>query len=177
MAWDGATSRPIIFDIGLHTGGDTDFYLRKGFDVVAVECHPGHLSAAKERFKDALAQGRLTIVDAAIAPREGPIEFYQNLDKDDWGSIDPHYGARDGTRHQIIRVQGRTFADIYRPYMDRVYSIKCDIEGGDIYVLQGLLECPVRPKYFSIEAHSLDYLAYLRVLGYTKFKLVNQNLL
>ena len=29
-----------IFDLGFHEGGDTDFYLRKGFRVVAVEAYP-----------------------------------------------------------------------------------------------------------------------------------------
>jgi hypothetical protein len=30
----------LIFDMGLHKGEDTDFYLRKGFDVVAFEANP-----------------------------------------------------------------------------------------------------------------------------------------
>ena len=32
----------IIFDIGMHRGEDTDFYLKKGFTVVGVEVNrPG----------------------------------------------------------------------------------------------------------------------------------------
>ena len=30
----------IIFDIGMHCGEDTDFYLKKGFTVVGVEANP-----------------------------------------------------------------------------------------------------------------------------------------
>jgi hypothetical protein len=30
----------LIFDIGAHRGEDTEYYLRRGFRVVAVECEP-----------------------------------------------------------------------------------------------------------------------------------------
>ena len=30
----------LIFDIGMNNGNDTDFYLAKGFHVVAVEANP-----------------------------------------------------------------------------------------------------------------------------------------
>jgi hypothetical protein len=31
----------LIYDLGMHRGGDTQFYLEKGFRVVAVEANPG----------------------------------------------------------------------------------------------------------------------------------------
>jgi FkbM family methyltransferase len=167
---------PVIFDIGLHHGDDTDFYLRKGFDVVAVEANPQHVVKARARFAEAIAQGRLEIIDAAIARQAGSIEFYVNLDKDDWSSTDPVYGARDGTRHEKITVPAVTFASLYGRFAGRVHYVKCDIEGGDIHVIEGLRECGPLPKYFSVEAHKADYLAFMRALGYTQFKLVNQNL-
>jgi len=34
--WENRVDRKLIFDIGMHHGGDTEFYLLKGFDVVAV---------------------------------------------------------------------------------------------------------------------------------------------
>jgi hypothetical protein len=30
----------LIYDFGMHDGADTDYYLRKGFRVVAVEADP-----------------------------------------------------------------------------------------------------------------------------------------
>lgn len=30
----------LIYDVGLHRGEDTDFYLKKGFHVVALEANP-----------------------------------------------------------------------------------------------------------------------------------------
>jgi len=179
--------RPVIFDIGLHHGEDTDFYLKKGFDVVAVEADPRHVTKAKERFAGAIAEGRMEIVSAAIADEPGEIEFYVNLDKDDWGSTDPTYGTRAGTRHEKIGVPAIRFDELFTRVSRqglagegprRVHYVKCDIEGGDIHVLTGLLRCPLesRPMHLSVEAHKVEYAAYLAVMGFTRFKLVNQNL-
>lgn len=30
----------LIIDVGMHTGRDTEFYLKKGFNVVAIEANP-----------------------------------------------------------------------------------------------------------------------------------------
>lgn len=167
---------PVIFDVGLHHGDDADFYLRKGFDVVAIEAAPQHVEHARKRFAREIEQGRLEIIAAAVAEKPGSIDFYLNLEKDDWSSTDPNYGTRGGTRYERITVPAVTFDSVYQRYSGRVHYVKTDIEGGDIHVLEGLLRCPVRPKFFSVEGHRADYLAYMRVLGYTQFKLVNQNL-
>ncbi|MCC6320867.1 MAG: FkbM family methyltransferase [Phycisphaerales bacterium] len=185
--------RPVIFDIGLHHGEDTDFYLRKGFDVVAVEADPRHVEKARERFAGPIAEGRLEIVAAAIVDRsfaEPEIEFYVNLDKDDWGSTDRTYGARSGTRHEIIRVPtvrlDELFTRVVRyglgapaaPGSRRVHYVKIDIEGGDHAALRGLMgvEREILPTHVSCEAHKLEYAAILSAIGYTRFKIVNQNL-
>ncbi len=40
--------RDLIFDLGLHEGGDPRFYLDKGFRVVAVEANPQFCDAARQ---------------------------------------------------------------------------------------------------------------------------------
>ncbi|MFN7021181.1 MAG: FkbM family methyltransferase [Phycisphaerales bacterium] len=186
-------TRPVIFDVGLHHGEDTDFYLRKGFDVVAVEADPRHVAKAKERFAGLIAEGRLEIVAAAVVDRsftEPEIEFYVNLDKDDWGSTDAAYGARGGTRHEVIRVPTVRMDELYTrvvryglstpamPGPRRVHYVKIDIEGGDHAALLGMVgvERSMLPKYISCEAIKLEYAALMSAIGYTKFKVVNQNL-
>lgn len=169
---------PVIFDIGLHHGHDAAFYLKKGFDVVAIEADPRHIERARTRFAAEIDAGRLALVAAAVAPEAGSIDFYVNLDKDDWSSTEPQYGTRSGTRYEKVTVPAVTFESVYSRFAGRVHYVKCDIEGGDIHVLNGLMRSPAatRPKHFSVESHSADYLAFMRVLGYTRFKLVNQNL-
>ena len=42
----------LIFDIGMHVGQDTEFYLKKGFNVVAVEANPKLVKENTEKFKE-----------------------------------------------------------------------------------------------------------------------------
>ena len=37
----------LIFDIGMHTGEDTRFYLNIGYDVIAIEANPFLVEEAK----------------------------------------------------------------------------------------------------------------------------------
>jgi len=77
----------LIFDVGMHTGEDTEFYLKKGFEVVAIEANPELVKHARSRFRDALSNKKLTLYDVAVADYEGEIDFYINSQHDDWGTI------------------------------------------------------------------------------------------
>jgi hypothetical protein len=47
--------RDLIYDIGLHKGEDSEFYLKKGFRVVAIEALPSltlFLFATRDRLTD-----------------------------------------------------------------------------------------------------------------------------
>ena len=72
----------LIYDVGLHKGEDTAFYLAKGFEVVAFEANPALVQSCRERFADAIAAGRLTIVEGAVVDEaansnEATVTFYQ----------------------------------------------------------------------------------------------------
>ena len=69
--------RDLIFDFGMHDGSDTAYYLRKGFRVVAVEANPELVAAGQSRFRAEIAEGRLTIVNKAIAEQPGTITLPQ----------------------------------------------------------------------------------------------------
>lgn len=166
-------SDPWIIDVGLHHGEDTDFYLRKGFRVVAIEANPRLAARCRERFAGAIAEGRLEILEGAVSDEPGEIEFTVNLDKDDWSSLDPAVGGRQGSRTETIRVPAIRFDEVLRAHAPVRY-IKCDIERGDIFVINALHRTGLCPPLFSVEAHEAEYLAHLAVLGYDRFKLVNQ---
>ena len=42
----------LIFDVGMHKGEDTDFYLNKGFYIVGFEADPELIVFCKNRFKN-----------------------------------------------------------------------------------------------------------------------------
>jgi hypothetical protein len=67
----------LIFDVGHHDGEDTNFYLAKGFRVVAVEAMASLCDAARERFKSEIASEHLVIESVAVADSAGPVTFYQ----------------------------------------------------------------------------------------------------
>jgi len=66
----------LVFDVGMHTGRDTDFYLKKGFSVVAIEASPTLVKHAEHEFSRALASGQLILHPVAISDRSGEVEFY-----------------------------------------------------------------------------------------------------
>jgi FkbM family methyltransferase len=172
----------LIYDIGMHRGNDTDFYLKKGFRVVAVEANPAHINRASTQFADSISQNKLVLVPAAISPAPGRIAFYINLDKDDWGTISPDFASRNdqlGTRSEKVEVDAVTIESILQQH-GVPYYMKIDIEGADTLCLDGLYHFDQRPRFVSIEidlisfADGFDSIVHLWNLGYRDFKLVNQ---
>src|SRR6266542_3146165 len=69
-------NKHLIFDLGFFNGDDTDFYLRKGYNVVAIEGDPGSVKKGMERFKNQIADGKLTLINKAISDKKGMVEFF-----------------------------------------------------------------------------------------------------
>ena len=40
----------LVFDIGAHLGEDTEYYLARGFDVIAFECMPENIKQIQDKF-------------------------------------------------------------------------------------------------------------------------------
>ena len=172
----------LIFDLGLHMGEDTALYLSKGFRVVAIEANPDLCSSAEQRFRGAIHDRRLTIVNKAIARQPGVATFYRNLDKSVWGTIDREWAERNdrfGTRTESLSVGATTMPDLLREF-GVPYYLKVDIEGLDITAVEGLATIASRPRYVSIESDKDSFKALRREiqtftdLGYEWFKVVNQ---
>jgi len=169
-----APSPDLIFDIGLHHGQDTEFYLRKGFRVVALEARPGFCVAVSARFAAEVKAGQLTVVPAALFPRGGEtISFWVNQVKDDWNSVYRDFAAKGGHDVTEITVPTVTLSELFDRHGVPRY-LKCDIEGMDEECARQLLVDGRRPDFVSMEASSFDIFAYLRACGYDKAQLVNQ---
>lgn len=174
----------LIIDVGMHSGKDTEFYLRKGFDVVAIEANPALVQRARSRLGEYLSEGGLRIYEVAIADYEGEIDFFVNRQHDDWGTISTAFAARNerkGTKNSVIRVECTTFQTILMK-CGVPYYLKIDVEGVDTKCLRALMALRERPKYVSIEAgltslrETFTELSLLWKLGYRHFKIVNQRL-
>ena len=85
-----APFRPdLIYDVGMHRGEDAEFYLKKGYDVVGFEANPDLVASAKNAFAEAIASGRLRIIEGAIVsdPNITHITFFRYDDRSKWGTI------------------------------------------------------------------------------------------
>ena len=175
----------LIFDIGMHLAEDTEFYLKKGFRVVAIEADPAYCANAAARFASEIAEGRLVVVNKAIAEASGTISFYRSLHNSAWGTLYPEWMERNrklgGEKVERIDVQAVRMEEIYSTF-GIPYYLKVDIEGADILCLKALRNEVSRPKYLSIESDKVTLraigqeLSLMSELGYDRFKLVPQHL-
>ena len=68
--------RKLIYDLGLHTGEDTEYYLKKGFKVVAIDANPVMVKQAQKKFHSEVSSGQLTLLNVGIAESAGRVPFY-----------------------------------------------------------------------------------------------------
>jgi len=172
----------LIFDVGAHQGEDSLFYLQKGFDVVAVEANPSLVSSIQKRLRTFIQNGRLKLVEGAIAEQNQSVAFFVNDSLSVWGTTCPDWAQRNevfNTASHKIDVQGVPFGDIIQEN-GMPHYIKIDIEGADLLCLESLLDFDTQPNFISIESEkkSWEKLLYefelLQKLGYNRFKVVSQ---
>jgi FkbM family methyltransferase len=171
----------LVFDVGLHKGEDTAYYLRKGYRVVAFEADPELVAHCERRFAEAIADGRLTIVHGAIAPSgERAVTFYRHSGESVWGTTDRAWVARNAHRgaHIAIEVPVVDFAAKLAELGVPHYA-KIDVEGADRLCLDALTPASA-PRFLSIESDKTSLKAVeeeldrLEALGYTRFCAVQQ---
>jgi FkbM family methyltransferase len=171
----------LVYDVGLHKGEDSAFYLAKGYRVVAFEANADLIAMCKQRFSSEIAAGRLTIVEGAIAAPGGrAVRFYK------------HPLTVWGTTSEQLVARNRVVAESEMVYVDRVdfdgklretgmpSFMKIDVEGADMLCLEALLEFERRPTSLSIESTQTEWAALeeefslLEQLGYDRFAVVQQ---
>ena len=176
--------KDLIYDVGMHKGEDTEYYLKKGFRVVAFDANPDLVKENRERFSQALNEKNLIIIEGAIVNNANikKIRFYKNLDNTVWGTIDPEWALRNeklGTHNQEIEVEPVDFCKCLEIY-GMPYYMKIDIEGADEVCLKTLAQFDTRPNYLSIESEKIDFeklmheFEMLTELGYVKFQAIQQ---
>ena len=174
----------LIYDLGFHKGEDADFYLRKGYRVVAVEGSPTLAAEGRARFADQIAQGGLHLIEGAIAPASAgdTIVFYENPTVSVWGTVKDDWASRnDALGHPSKRtvVKRLDMGEVFRAQGIPFY-LKIDVEGVDRHILEQLAPFKDRPHYVSLESEKAEFsdlvaeLETLRDLGYKKFMPVQQ---
>jgi len=169
----------LIFDVGLNTGQDTEFFLKKGFRVLAVDADPLACREAEARYADEIAAGRLAVLNRAVSETRSPLTFWictsdralstaSERNRDFW--------AARGAVFEETRVEGTTTADLVRAHGVPRYA-KIDIEGFDLVCLRGF-EREAAPPFVSVEVDFAavdDLLTAAQALGYRRFALAPQS--
>ena len=189
MRSDTPKAHDLIYDIGMHKGEDTEFYLRKGFRVVAFEADPDLASHCRTRLRDFIDQGRLVIVEGAIVDREAAdaglkkTRFYKSDTVSVWGTVRSDWAERNmkfGTSSKSIEVDTVDFGEVIQKYGVPHY-MKIDIEGLDLVCVKAMEQFSVPPDFISLESSKTRFadiqreIEVLEKLGYNAFQAVEQS--
>lgn len=167
--------RDLVFDIGVNTGQDTAYYLRRGFRVVGVDANPQMIAACERRFQAEIEAGRLILRNVGLAAEEGVASFFVSEgNRGVWSSIDPVLASRGDFGTRQIAVQTRSLKSLVEEHGAPFY-LKVDIEGAEHLCLRDI-DPSDAPAYVSFEASEgrLEDLFLLVQAGYTRFKLIEQ---
>src|SRR5574341_163357 len=184
----GSKHDDLIYDVGMHKGEDTEFYLKKGFIVIGFEADPDLVEYCNRKFASEIEQSRLIIIEGAIVDPsflvagQQTIKFYKNMEVSVWGTVFESWANRNemlGTQNKAIEVKAVDLADCLKHY-GIPYYMKIDIEGSDTICLKALRDFSPKPTYISIESDKVDFkrledeINLLEQLGYIEFKAVQQ---
>lgn len=175
--------RLLIYDIGCNNGDDTEFYLRKGFKVVALDADRSMCELVSERFASEIQKGLLKVVFGAVSETPGDVIFYVNDAGTGINTSDPYFVENNeknlrGTYRKVV-VPAVDVKNLFEEH-GTPYYMKIDVEGSDIVPLKSIENCGEVPLYTSLEvavhdlALGLEQINLLKKLGYNKFLFVNQ---
>jgi len=165
----------LIYDIGFNDGSDTSFYLSKGFNVVGIDANPELIEKGRTKFKKEINEGRLILLNIGISNKNEILKFYINPMVNVWSSFNELLGQKQNDNNYSIDVECFKLSDIILKYGASPFYIKIDIEGYDRLALESLIDNPICiSPYISVEASEEQSIHILDVLGYKKYKFINQ---
>jgi FkbM family methyltransferase len=166
----------LVFDIGMHNGDDTAYYLARGYRVVAIEANPDMCAMARKRFANEITSGQLSIRNVGIAETHGEMDFWVSS-QTEWSSFHVENATKGGAEATSIKVGTMPFQQLIQEE-GTPFFVKIDIEMNDSLCLKDLASSTSRPAYLSVEmshAHAGADINLLDDLGYRSFKCIRQN--
>ncbi|MDA3556158.1 FkbM family methyltransferase [Acinetobacter sp. AOR15_HL] len=174
----------LIFDIGMHDGTDTDFYLRKGFKVVAIEANNDLCDLAREKFKNQIESDQLVVINAIVGSDQDEMTLFKNIKNTQWSTTKKSWLDRNNQMGALSvqeNVRCIKLLELIKEY-GCPYYIKIDIEGSDYDALLDLKESNELPYFISFELSKfsiwnvVNEFKLINELGYKNFKLIPQHL-
>jgi FkbM family methyltransferase len=172
-------SEKVIYDFGANTGLNLPYYLQKADKVVAVEANRVLADDLRVRFREAIDDGRLVVVDRAITTRfrdDADLDFYVYSGEKKSGHVLSSLQEPDRERAAAFRRTTVPSTDAHELFLAHgtPFFVKIDLEHHDAVVLRDVLSWPHLPEYLSVEAHDLEVLALLLLArSYQSFQIVD----
>lgn len=164
----------LIVDLGMNDGSDTFFYLKKGFNVVAIEANPALVDQASRRFDRFINADTLRVLNCGITDAASePLDFYINHTRSEWSSFVKDVGARGGKGFSVKKIPMMPIGELFAKFGTPHY-VKIDIEGYDRRIIDAIARLPDRPRFISAEESGAGMIDALQAMGATAFKLVDQ---
>jgi hypothetical protein len=168
----------------MHKGEDTDFYLKKGFRVVAFEANPENVAFCRKKYAKEIVDGKLAIIEGVISESgEETVKFFRNPEHSWWGTSSDSFAERNevmGKHNEIIELKAINFVEEIKKF-GVPYYLKADIVGSEKICLRALLEFENKPDYISIRSEKADFtqleeeFRLFSELGYDKFQAIQQD--
>jgi FkbM family methyltransferase len=186
---DTPKHKDLIYDIGMHKGEDAEFYLRKGFRVIAFEADTDLVRSCRKRLSEFVDRRRLTIVEGAILDSDAidagqsRVRFYKNVDVPALGTVCADWAesnARQGNSSIAVDVDAINLAGVIQEH-GIPHFMKIDIEGCDMACVRLLRRFRERPDFLSVESDKTSFaniereIDVLVDLGYDRFQAVEQS--
>jgi FkbM family methyltransferase len=178
-------NKNLIIDVGMHRAEDTDYYLKKGYNVIAIDADPQLINLASIKYKNYIDTQHLKLLNFAISDKDDEKVNFNLGDKSAWNSLNPNITNRENQLNNSVSVKTKKLSTILQNY-GVPYYCKIDIEGYDNVALATLKDLKEIPNYISVETEcigknekiseteALATLNTLHSLGYKYFKLVEQ---
>ncbi len=163
--------KPLVYDVGMHVGTNVEYYLAKGYRVVGIEANPGLAQQVEASFGEAIDSGDLRVLNLAVAGETATtMKFFINRERSVRSSLVAPKVLTGAWKE--IDVPVRRLSELVSEYGQPEF-IKIDVEHYDEHVLIDLMQNRVIPPRISVEAHSIEVVRRLIVMGYSRFQLVN----
>lgn len=172
----------LIYDVGLHYGEDTAYYLAKGYRVLGFEADPLLVESCRDRFRAEIEAGRLTVVEGAIEMSGAPsVTFYRDPKRSMWGTTDARWVGRNlATERREELVVATVDFEAHLELTGVPHFMKVDIEGADLDCIDSLRRQTGLPTFVSLESDKTAFtnvvaeFDLLESLGYDRFAVVQQ---
>lgn len=168
----------IVVDIGANLGFFSLYAAKAGASVIAVEPCVENLEFLEWNVAKNHLEGRITIVNGAVAASSGPIGLYVGFsDKGEAisGTASVVNENRGGARVDKRVVPGFCLEDLFNRYqVTHCDFLKIDCEGGDYAILEGASQSTFdRIRRISIETHSGRGKDAARILEGAGFRIIS----